>query len=156
MTFGPRIWVPSPNMWQKCENNMKTYENNVEVGSHLIFICFSHYFHILGPGTRAWAPKRRRAEPGTCRRFGAWARVPGSKNVKIIWRWYEISMNIMWFDTFTLFSHLFNMIFTFWSLGPRSRPQTSSHFHIPVHTIFILLCIPGLGAISSPQSLECS
>ena len=42
----------------------------------------SDYFHIilplLGPGTWAWAPKRRRAAPGPgrCRRFWAWARIP--------------------------------------------------------------------------------
>ena len=62
---------------KKCENNVKIEESHV---FHIFFILFSYYFHILGPRTRAQAPKRRRG--GQALAGTAAALVP--QNVKII------------------------------------------------------------------------
>ena len=117
-------------MWKWCEIVKSPY-------FHMFFILFSYYFsyyfHVLGPGTRASAPKRRhraQAGPGPP---PLWGLGPGSgpQNVKIIWKWYD-------FSAFTLFSHLIHIIFIllshFWARDPDPGPK--SHIFVIFLVIF--------------------
>ena len=66
------------------------------------------------------------------------------------------------FHNFTLFSTfcriIFILVFAFWGLGPRSRPQKSYIFFIFLVILFScdfhIFYMPGLGPLSIPQSLK--
>ena len=107
----------------KCENNMKIILNTHVLKRdltrshyfHMFFILFAYYFHILGPGTRTWAPKRRRAGPLAA----ALGPGPGFRAPK-----YENDMIIMWNKCENHAILHFHIIFyCFHIFGPGTRAQ---------------------------------
>ena len=93
----------SPKMWNKYENNICKYEDQFKLRRHLISACCSYYFHMIftlwgpEPGHR---PQSGGRGPGPARRrvgFGPGTQTPKcERNVKIIWKSYEQSLEIIW------------------------------------------------------------
>ena len=115
-------------MWN-CEITLFSY----------FFIVFSYYFHILGPGTRDWAPKRRHGPgpPPLCG-LGPGSGPQNVNNMKIIWKTYENNVISQLDIIFISYLYYFHIFITILGLGPRSRPQKSYFCNIPGLTIFIL------------------
>ena len=123
-------------IWIKCENNVK-------LRNHIIFICFSYYFHII---FTFWSP-----EPGP--RPGS--RAPKCENnVEII---YENNVILQFHIVFT-FLILFAYFYHIFGLGTQIRGAKiifltyswSFFFHI----IFIFLWKPSFPACPYGQSLQ--
>jgi hypothetical protein len=114
-------------IWIKCENHVKVW-------NHIIFIFFilsSYFFHILGPGTRAWARKRRRSRPGPGPPL--WA--PKCKNgMKIITKKTCENNEISRFHMiFTFIYIIFIFVSHFWAWDPDAGPKS--------HNVVIFLVI---------------
>ena len=155
MTFGVRIWVPSPNMWQE---KWKSYDKNMETIWKLETTLFSYYFHIififlympgLGPmpnpipvPSPIRIPSPIHTPPQPCPRLPQNNSItpgpgPGPQNVKIIWKKYENNVIYQFHIIFICYSCYFHIFIIFLGSGPRSGPQKSYFCNIPGHILFI-------------------